>query len=227
MSGLLKLYPAAWRERYEAEVRDLLIERPPGIADRLDLVRGALDARLHPQVVGGSAPRQEAEPTVRPIGAALLAVIGGLLLAGGGIVQAASQVESLTGYKPASGVMLVIAGMLVTSLAAVARGWSDRASPVVLRRAAVATLLLTLLTAAPWPILVVGWFGYLIGTMVYGGILASSSQRIGVGLTVTALLAFGFNTENDAAFAVVPLGVAWMAAGAAGIRRIGRPIPVG
>jgi hypothetical protein len=46
--SLLRLYPRSWRLRYEDEVRDLLEARPPGRRDRLDLVRGALDAHLHP-----------------------------------------------------------------------------------------------------------------------------------------------------------------------------------
>jgi hypothetical protein len=46
---LLRLYPAAWRRRYEAEVAAVLAERPLRPADRVDLVRGALDAHLHPE----------------------------------------------------------------------------------------------------------------------------------------------------------------------------------
>jgi hypothetical protein len=50
MSALIRLYPRAWRERYEAEFLTLLEARPPTIGDRFDIVRGAVDARLHPQV---------------------------------------------------------------------------------------------------------------------------------------------------------------------------------
>jgi hypothetical protein len=50
MSGIIRLYPAAWRERYEPEFVELLATRPPGLMDRFDIVRGALDAHLHPQV---------------------------------------------------------------------------------------------------------------------------------------------------------------------------------
>ncbi len=46
-AGLLRLYPGAWRERYEAEVLALLEQARLGRRARLDLVRGALDARLH------------------------------------------------------------------------------------------------------------------------------------------------------------------------------------
>jgi hypothetical protein len=53
MSRLIALYPATWRARYEDEFLALLAERPPRtIGERLDIVRGAIDARLHPQLGG-------------------------------------------------------------------------------------------------------------------------------------------------------------------------------
>jgi hypothetical protein len=45
---LLRLYPGAWRRRYGRELALLLDERPPTRRAQLDLVRGALDAHLHP-----------------------------------------------------------------------------------------------------------------------------------------------------------------------------------
>jgi hypothetical protein len=53
MSVLVRLYPRAWRDRYESEFLALLEARPPSPTDRFDIVRGALDARLHPQVRRG------------------------------------------------------------------------------------------------------------------------------------------------------------------------------
>lgn len=47
MSILIRLYPQPWRDRYEAEVLDLLAERPVSVRDAVDLVRGAADAHLH------------------------------------------------------------------------------------------------------------------------------------------------------------------------------------
>ncbi|HET7704361.1 MAG TPA: hypothetical protein VFK35_13250 [Candidatus Limnocylindrales bacterium] len=43
---LVRLYPAAWRERYGEEFVALLEERPVGPFDVADVVLGALDARL-------------------------------------------------------------------------------------------------------------------------------------------------------------------------------------
>jgi hypothetical protein len=45
---ILRLYPGPWRRRYAAEVTALFEARPPGLRDRADLLRGALDAHLHP-----------------------------------------------------------------------------------------------------------------------------------------------------------------------------------
>jgi hypothetical protein len=48
LSGLLiRLYPAAWRERYGDEFEAVLEERPLGPFDVADIVLGAIDARLH------------------------------------------------------------------------------------------------------------------------------------------------------------------------------------
>jgi hypothetical protein len=52
IARLLKLYPRAWRERYEDELADLLSRQP--VTPRLlaDLLGGILDAHLRPQLVG-------------------------------------------------------------------------------------------------------------------------------------------------------------------------------
>lgn len=58
MSMLIRLYPRAWRDRYEAEMVDLLAERSVSVRDVVDLVRGAGDAHLHPQA-GPTIPSAE------------------------------------------------------------------------------------------------------------------------------------------------------------------------
>lgn len=70
MSRLVRIYPRSWRERYGDEFLALVSERPPSLADRVDIVRGAVDARLHPQLPGPArAPDRSA-----------LAPLGGLVL---------------------------------------------------------------------------------------------------------------------------------------------------
>jgi hypothetical protein len=44
---ILRLYPAAWRRRYEPEMLAMLEQLRPGPRVRMDLARGAIDARLH------------------------------------------------------------------------------------------------------------------------------------------------------------------------------------
>jgi hypothetical protein len=65
MIDLLRLYPRAWRTRYGTEMAALLEERRPDRRERLDLIRGALDAWVHPPV-----------PSLAPMVAALIG--GGL-----------------------------------------------------------------------------------------------------------------------------------------------------
>ncbi|MEO5885182.1 MAG: hypothetical protein ABIQ58_06675, partial [Candidatus Limnocylindrales bacterium] len=52
MNLLVRLYPQTWRDRYETEFQGILEARPPSARDRVDIVRGAIDARLHPEVPG-------------------------------------------------------------------------------------------------------------------------------------------------------------------------------
>lgn len=81
MSALLRLYPRDWRARYGEEFLSLLAERPPDVRDRVDIVRGAIDARLRPQVRGGSI-----EPGPEAPGASVSSrVIGVLTLLGAGL----------------------------------------------------------------------------------------------------------------------------------------------
>ena len=45
---LLRLYPPRWRDRYELEVRAVLEDHPVRLITLVDLIVGAVDARLHP-----------------------------------------------------------------------------------------------------------------------------------------------------------------------------------
>ena len=49
------LYPRAWRQRYGAEMEQMLAGQRPTFRTVLDLVAGAIDARLNPHLV--SAPQ--------------------------------------------------------------------------------------------------------------------------------------------------------------------------
>jgi hypothetical protein len=62
VSRLVRLYPSAWRDRYEAEFVTLLRERAPSLPDRFDIVRSAMDAHLHPQVRWATGPAPSPTP---------------------------------------------------------------------------------------------------------------------------------------------------------------------
>ncbi len=78
MTALVRLYPRAWRDRYEAEFLGILETRPPSVRDRLDIVRGALDARLHPEVPGSRQGSQGREGLAIARWAAAAAILAGL-----------------------------------------------------------------------------------------------------------------------------------------------------
>ncbi len=70
--GVLRLYPMAWRRRYEEEVRELIEARPVRLRTVADLLAGAFDARINRDLIpGGSA--------VRTPPAAVL-IVGGIAL---------------------------------------------------------------------------------------------------------------------------------------------------
>jgi hypothetical protein len=81
MKVLLRLYPAAWRERYEDEVAQLLDDSSAGLADALGLLRGAFQAHRHPARSGLPAGGIRRWVTRQHIAGAA-AVVGGALWLG-------------------------------------------------------------------------------------------------------------------------------------------------
>ena len=51
LARLVRFYPASWRERYGEEIADLLATEPPTVPRAVDLLRGLIDAHLHPELV--------------------------------------------------------------------------------------------------------------------------------------------------------------------------------
>lgn len=56
---LLCLYPRAWRVRYEEEFLLVLTTHPFSLLEGIDLLRGAIDAHLHPHLGIKDMPQQE------------------------------------------------------------------------------------------------------------------------------------------------------------------------
>jgi hypothetical protein len=87
MTALLRLYPQDWRDRYGDEFLALLESKPPDLLDRVDIVRGAVDARLHPQRRSGGVHDPADAPgrtSDRLVGAGVL--LGGAILLTGVVV---------------------------------------------------------------------------------------------------------------------------------------------
>lgn len=155
MSRLVRLYPAAWRERYEAELRAALASRPLTGRDRIDLVRGALDARLHPEL-GGPPPRRlavagtgTAELWVPgripfPVAPFLWAMAAGMLALAGGLIM--FRASWMWGSMHAESVLLTFA-----ALALGGAFWVRGAgAPVVRLGAAVMIATAAVLIALDW-----------------------------------------------------------------------------
>lgn len=51
MKRLVRLYPRGWRDRYGDELHEFLARRGAGFGTTLDLIRGAIDAHLHPELI--------------------------------------------------------------------------------------------------------------------------------------------------------------------------------
>jgi hypothetical protein len=61
MTWLLYLYPPRWRRRYGAELGDLIAARPFSIGGALDLLAGAIDAWIHPELVAPATSESKGE----------------------------------------------------------------------------------------------------------------------------------------------------------------------
>jgi hypothetical protein len=118
VNPLVRLYPAAWRERYGDELEALLDDDPPTPFDTLDLLLGALDAHLHLRGLGRDSDHRKGIPmTLRLAGSAAIAG-GGLWIA----MLVTSAVVAATGAAGSGGtaqliVILVAQVALLVALA--------------------------------------------------------------------------------------------------------------
>lgn len=232
MSALVRLYPRSWRERYETEFLALLASRPPSIGDRVDIVRGAVDARLHPELSGDAAERPGRTPPERIAAAASLAA-GALWLAWFGLI-----VRDFRGWDAAEpesaalGVALSAFAGLALSVAHVfvayaARGVMHPIGGVGASIAAVAFVLTAFGGGATA-------YVALVGSAMLAGALAGRGLPVivALGWAASALLMLGvfvaFIAGQGRDVGLLPLGllygVAWVGVGAfIGLRGVARP----
>lgn len=227
MTALVRLYPRAWRDRYEAEFLGILQARPPSRRDRLDIVRGALDARLHPEIPGRpDAPVPTMDAAWRAGGSAIVG--GAAVLAWTGLVL--RDFKGWGGGQPESaGLMLLLSFVAFLALAA-AHVFLALAGEPTMRRAggpgaSIAVISYTFAAFGAGSAIAFG----LIGSVVLFGALAGRTipawlSAILVGATALLFAAMLGFTSSDGQYIGLfafgaPFGVAWMLVGLVVIRR--------
>jgi hypothetical protein len=201
VSALLRLYPGAWRARYGDEMAALLEERQPDRRERLDLIRGALDAWLHPPT-----------PSLAPMLAALIG--GGLWTVVAAAVLAQPAPPDWPGYLAEIVPIAVVAAvcLLVAATACVLRAGEARSRAIGFATGLVLVGHLT-------------WIGMLGAThlgMVGGAPLAAAQALAMVGTIAVGLVLvrahdepIGFLLIAAPVAMLVPWTVTWPAFGAA------------
>jgi hypothetical protein len=237
MSRLVTLYPRTWRERYEDEFLALLSERPPDPLDRLDILRGAIDARLHPQVQGSPvAPETPVAGSPWPIRAGWLTLAGGILWIATLVVAINGPIVVDSGkiYRDAAAAMpLFFAAVMLLGVGVIAVVLQMPDSARAARAAVYVSSMAGLLWAfAPWfmwagivafaGLLVVGFGAWRAGRWSSGELAILVT---GVGLGWAPILAFVLGLwvppapDADLQFLIlVPLVSAWVVVGTSLVR---------
>jgi len=221
VSALVRLYPAAWRARYGVEFEQLLAERPPAVRDILDIVAGAVDARLSPQLGG---PRRSVPLSSRAAGMA--ALLGGAVWVVTNLIAALAQADADYGLP-----LTVAVGLMLLSLPGAYLRRHVRTAALAVAASGLGFAILVS-GALPWgPLLLLPLL------LIFGAIgpaaLALAESRAGVDgptsrrilvlvmpwpVLGVAILTSGLAPEWLAgliyAACVLPLGLAWIAAGA-------------
>ncbi len=117
--ALLRLYPEAWRQRYEGEVRAVIEQSEISRKTAFDLLRGALDAHLHPVVPVVSTRRLQ--------GSVVMAIYCGIafVLVGAGFAKATEDApfraaESSYGLLGGARVAVIVLAVACGAVAVVA-----------------------------------------------------------------------------------------------------------
>ena len=198
--SLVGLYPRAWRERYGDEMEALLEAAPLRRRDRVDLVRGALDAWLHP-------PARSRVPAVAAL------VGGGLWTVAAAAVVFQPAPPDWPGYVvEILGLSLLAAGFLLIATLGCALRAGDRGG-----RAMAVAVALTIAGHVAWigalaataagvldaPALAAAQTAAMLGSTLVGAVLVrASAEPIGL-LVMTGPIAM-----------LIPWTVSWLVLGA-------------
>jgi hypothetical protein len=198
-ASLLRLYPTAWRDRYESELLVVLEQLELDRRGRFDLARGAIDAHLH-------------TPTRAPAVAALLA--GGLwTFAGAGIVAQPTPPD-WPGYLlealPLAIVAVAAGGLATVGCWTMASDSGGRTGNAAVLFAIVGHIFWVIALA----LALVG-FGYGLQTAVAQDLAAIGSLLVGIGLLRAGEGWLGGLLALGAALMVFAWPVAWLGFGLA------------
>lgn len=242
---LLSLYPARWRRRYGDEFRVVLESRPLGPFDVADVLLGALDARLTPFRLPGTATG----------GHLVLLRIGGFGAVFGGAawfagLAVASGLAAAEGGRPWLGVMAAGSIGLLVALVGLSAfqghrrpvlAWVAFAVPAISTVAsavgATAMLVLpeddSLFGTSPWGIWMIGLVGLFVGSILfavatYQADVLSRRAATALGAASAAAVLFALATSGGGAveYTWVPLFAimaafagSWMWLGFSALRR--------
>ncbi len=234
MSTLVRLYPRAWRDRYEAEFMGMLESRPPRTRDRLDIVRGALDARLHPEVPGTpDRPRPAMQPARLAAAAAVIA--GVAWLAWVGLVLRDFRGWG-TGQPESATLMAALAALMSLALAA-AHVFLLLAGQATIRpfggvAASIAAVSFTLTAFGGGTILVFALLGSIALAMAMAGrslpALVAAIWVATSAVVLVVMLGFvgGGGQDVDSLWLIAPFGPSWILVGMTlGWRGVPSPTP--
>ncbi len=214
MRLLLRLYPAAWRDRYEEEFLAVLEQRPLSPFDIVDIALGALDARLRPRSLAiDLAPRRTPAMNSRISGYA--AIVGGTLAL---LMMAIGFLVPGSGSSPAAYLFPIAAIALLVALIGLS-ATQGRRLPVLTWAAAIlpaagllATLAGLIASAALGDRLIVGdlsaWglmFLGVAGTIVGSILFAAATVVVGVLSRGASILLLA----GSLVLALVGLPIAW------------------
>jgi hypothetical protein len=198
---LLRLYPRAWRQRYEIEMLAVLEARPLTLRARVDLLRGALDAHLHP-----AAPPS--------LGLVAPVVAGVVWIAAGGATLAEPTPPDWPGYLLWTlplGLLGAVAGLRIVAVVGLRSGMRAPA-------ASSAALVLALVGHLVWIVVLAA----ALAGGPYGAITGAAQSIAAVGTVAVGLVRWRAADHPVAEVVLVaggavlvPTPAVWIVAGAA------------
>ena len=250
MKRILRLYPSAWRERYQEEMESILEERPSGPFEMADLLLGALDAHLHLRGLGNASEHRKGTTMSLRI-AGLAAIIGGSFW---GLTWLALIILDLAGSGQQGIDALLVASMIIAAIALLvalaglsafqarthrAIVWASFVVPGLgALSMALGVALMALEVGNAWNVMIVGLLALPAGAIIFGVVAyrtAALSRRgsavlaVGAALQLAGLMIVMTVDWSSPLQLITLVGTAgfaagWIALGADAVRGDRRPI---